>query len=220
MKPNVILIGAPGSGKGTQSEELIKNYSYLHVSTGNLLRDEIEKSTELGKRVSSVLASGNLVDDKTVLELLSSKCDLLKNYYIFDGFPRNIEQAVLLDSLISGCSSGQIAIYLKIDVAVVVKRISRRRVCSKCGYVYSLDSENEKTLASCFKCGEKGSVLQRKDDMPDVVENRLKIFLNSIQPMLDYYGDKNILHIVDASKAIPVVFEEISSLIDNFKINK
>ena len=216
MNPNVILIGAPGSGKGTQSAKLISKYSYVHISTGDLLREEIAKSSELGKRVSSILALGNLVDDTTVMELLASKCDLTKYHYIFDGFPRNVEQAALLDSMLSSAASGQVAIYLKIDIDVVVKRISQRRVCSKCGYVYSIASLPQDGL--CVKCGSGETIQQRKDDMPEVVENRMKIFSNAIQPMLEYYEAKKMLSAIDASLAEDVVFKKISDLIDNFKV--
>jgi adenylate kinase len=220
MKPNVILIGAPGSGKGTQSEELVKNYSYLHISTGNLLREEIAKSSELGMRVASVLSGGNLVDDKTVLELLSSRCNLLESSYIFDGFPRNIEQAVLLENFLVSRNSNYVVVYLRADVDVVVSRISQRRICSKCGSVYSLINSSGKEFASCLKCGEIGTVEQRKDDMPEVVENRLNIFLKSIQPMLDFYDSKNLLHAINASRAVDSVFKDISNLIDNFKVKQ
>lgn len=216
MNPNVILIGAPGSGKGTQSAKLINKYSYVHISTGDLLREEIAKASELGNRVSSILAKGNLVDDASVIELLASNCDLNKFHYIFDGFPRNIEQAVLLDSLLCPGASGQVAIYLKIDIDLVVKRISQRRVCSKCGHVYSFSSLPQDGL--CIKCGTAGTIQQRKDDMPEVVENRMKIFSNAIQPMLEYYEDKKMLNTIDASLAEDIVFKKISDLIDNFKV--
>lgn len=216
MNPNVILIGAPGSGKGTQSAKLISKYSYVHISTGDLLREEIAKGSELGTRVSSILAKGNLVDDATVMELLASKCELNKNHYIFDGFPRNVEQAALLDSLLAVGANGQVAIYLKIDIDVVVKRISQRRVCSKCAHVYSLSSLPKDD--TCVKCGTTGTIQQRKDDMPEVVENRMKIFSNAIQPMLEYYEDKKMLYMIDASLVEDVVFKKISDLIDNFKV--
>jgi adenylate kinase len=217
MTPNLILIGAPGSGKGTQSAKLISRYSYNHISTGDLLRAEIAKCSDLGKRVSSIMAQGNLVDDKTVMELLAVNCDLKKSHYIFDGFPRNADQAVLLNSFLTESASGQTAIYLKIDTDVVVKRISQRRVCSKCGHVYSLASLPEND--TCVKCSSTGTIQQRKDDMPEVVENRMNVFANTIKPMLDFYEAKKMLKILDAADAEDVVFKKISDLIDNFKVN-
>ena len=216
MNPNIILIGAPGSGKGTQSAKLISKYSYRHISTGDLLREEITKATQLGSRVSSIMAKGNLVDNATVMELLASNCDLNKSHYIFDGFPRNAEQAVLLNTFLESSPNGQAAIYLKIDTDVVVKRISQRRVCGKCAHVYSLASVPQDGI--CVKCNEVGSIVQRKDDMPEVVENRMKVFSSAIQPMLDYYESKKMLDTIDASDAEDVVFIKISDLIDNFKV--
>lgn len=215
--PNIILIGAPGSGKGTQSAKLISKYSYRHISTGDLLRAEIAKASDLGKRVSSIMAHGNLVDDKTVMELLAVNCDLNKSHYIFDGFPRNADQAVLLNTFLSESANGQTAIYLNIDTDIVVKRISQRRVCSKCANVYSLATVPQN--GTCVKCGETGTIIQRKDDMPEVVENRMKVFSNAIQPMLEFYEAKKMLVTIDAADAEDVVFKKISDLIDNFKVN-
>lgn len=217
MNPNMILIGAPGSGKGTQSEKLIKQYSYGHISTGDLLRAEIAKASDLGKRVSSILAKGELVDDGTVMELMASRCDLNNNFYIFDGFPRNIAQANLLQNFLSTEQNNQMAIYLKVDIESVVKRISLRRVC-KCGQVYSLASTPDAEKIACTKCGNAGTIIQRKDDMPEVVETRLKIFADTIEPMLEYYKSKQLLHVIDASLTEELVFKNISDLIDNFRI--
>lgn len=221
MNPNIILIGAPGSGKGTQSAKLISKYSYRHVSTGDLLREEIAKATDLGMRVSSIMASGNLVDNTTVMELLAANCNLKKSHYIFDGFPRNVEQAILLDSFLSLSLNGQFVIYLKIDTDIVVNRISQRRVCSKCGQVYSLLSMTtlqNSAQGTCARCGSIGTIQQRKDDMPEVVENRMKVFSNAIQPMLEYYESKNMLSVIDAAGTEDIVFKKISDLVDNFKV--
>jgi adenylate kinase len=216
MKPNIILIGAPGSGKGTQSEKLISQFGYEHISTGDLLREEIAKSSDLGKRVSSILAQGNLVDDNTVLELLTAKCQLSNHYYIFDGFPRNLEQAKLLEDLLLRQSAKFIAIYLEIDIPTVVTRISQRRICSNCKQVYSLLNLSVDELSVCRKCGNKGTVIQRKDDMPSVVENRMQIFSDSIKPMLDFYDTKNVLKLIDAAETEDIVFEKISNIIEIF----
>jgi adenylate kinase len=217
MNPNIILIGAPGAGKGTQSDRLINEFSYVHISTGNLLRDEIAKGSALGLRVSSIIASGNLVDDKTVLDLLISLCDFANSHYIFDGFPRNIEQAIMLGTLLENAANGQMAIYLKIDNSAVIERISKRRVCNKCGQVYSLQGLHDSVKNNfCSKCGSTDTIVQRKDDMPDVVANRLEIFAASIKPMLDYYKAKNLLKIIDASQSEDLVFQEISKLISKY----
>ena len=216
MKPNVILIGAPGSGKGTQSEKLIQKYSYTHISTGDMLRNEIASSSDLGMRVSSIMSSGNLVDDKTVLELLSSRCQLGKFHYIFDGFPRNIDQAILLDDLLGKALNKNVIIFLKIEDDVVAKRISSRRVCSKCGQVFGINSPVDLSTIPCVKCGTSGTLIQRKDDMPEVVLNRLKVFSEAISPMLKYYESMKRLITIDATLSEDNVFSKISTAIENF----
>lgn len=212
MKPNLILLGAPGSGKGTQANRLVSTFNYSHVSTGDLLRAEIAKESDLGKKVQEIMSSGNLVDDQTVLELLAANCDLSAASYIFDGFPRNLEQAKMLDNAIVK-ESQAMAVYFKMDTEVLVERIVNRRVAKGSGEIYNLVTRPPKVEGKCDVSGE--DLTHRSDDREDVVRNRMKIFTDEIEPMLAYYREKGILKEVDASKSSDEVFASLESLINS-----
>ena len=210
MKTQVILLGAPGSGKGTQSNNL-KAKGFKHVSTGDLLRDEIKKGTDLGKRVSDLLADGQLVDDDTVLELLQANIDLDKNSYIFDGYPRNIVQAkILCEELL--LNSKAVAIFFKIDVDTLVERVVNRRICKSCNAIYSVTTKPSKKEGICDLCG--GDVIQRRDDTKDVVLNRMSIFEESTRPVLEFFKGKGKLHELTATKGSDVIEKEIDSILE------
>ena len=166
----LILLGAPGSGKGTQAQMLTSKFGFKHVSTGDLLRDEVEKKSELGKKVKSIIDGGNLVDDGTVLELLKANCEIEENVYIFDGFPRNLEQAKLLNNgLLSG--SNFLALYFEIDLDILVERIVNRRIAPKSGEIYNLISKPPKKEGFCDISGEE--LVHRKDDNEETVRKTI-----------------------------------------------
>lgn len=210
MKPQIILLGAPGSGKGTQAAKLVDSLGYQHLSTGDLLRKEISSSSDLGNRVKSILAEGNLVDNDTVLELLSSNCELGSKHYIFDGYPRNIDQAKCLDeSVLKGAESK--AVYLHINLDDLASRLVNRRTCGSCGEIYNLISKAPKVEGVCDKCG-KSDLTQRKDDNEETVVTRLNVFKESIEPILDYYEKAGRLVTVSASGTSEEVFEKIKKI--------
>jgi adenylate kinase len=210
MKPQLILLGAPGSGKGTQAAKLVDSLSYGHLSTGDLLRKEISSSSELGNRVKSILAEGKLVDNDTVLELLSSNCDLAASHYIFDGYPRNIDQVKCLDeSVLKGAPSK--AVYLHINLDDLAARLINRRTCGGCAEIYNLISKPPKVEGVCDKCGKK-ELNQRKDDNEETVVTRLNVFKESIEPILAYYESKGRLVTVSASGTADEVFENIKKI--------
>lgn len=211
MKPNLILLGAPGSGKGTQAKRLVDTLKYNHVSTGDLLRAEIAKESELGQKVSGIMKAGNLVDDNTVLELLAANCDLSASSYIFDGFPRNIEQAKMLDEALIK-DSNSTALFFKIDHEVLVERIVNRRTAKNSGEIYNLITRPPKVAGKCDVSGE--DLIHREDDKEDTVRNRLSVFTAEIEPMLAYYREKGILKEVDATKASDEVFTGLESLLN------
>jgi len=210
MKPQLILLGAPGSGKGTQASKLVNTLSYGHLSTGDLLRKEISSGSELGERVKTILAEGKLVDNDTVLELLSSNCSLADKFYIFDGYPRNIDQAKALDeSVLKGAPSK--AIYFKIDLDKLAERLVNRRTCSGCGEIYNLLSKAPSVEGKCDKCGGD-DLQQRKDDNEETVKTRLGVFKETIEPILNYYRDQGRLVEVDASRDPGSVFESVKNI--------
>lgn len=210
-KPNIILLGAPGSGKGTQASVLTSKYGYSHISTGDLLRKEIAEKSELGVRVQEIMDRGDLVDDGTVLELLKKNCNLSSNIYIFDGFPRNLEQSKLLDEHVLG-EANVCALYFHIDLDELVQRLVNRRTCKDCGAIYNLLTKPPQTEGVCDSC--KGTNLQqRKDDNEESVRNRLEVFKSTIGPMLEYYETKGVLKQIDASQDRDIVTKEIASIL-------
>ncbi|MDD0854487.1 nucleoside monophosphate kinase [Halobacteriovorax sp. GB3] len=211
MKPQLILLGAPGSGKGTQAKRLVKEFGYGHISTGDLLRAEIAKNSELGNKVKSIMEAGNLVDDMTVLELLNANCDLATNAYIFDGFPRNGEQSKLLEEhVLKGTATK--AVYFKIDFEVLIERITNRRLAPKSGEIYNLISKAPKVAGKCDVSGE--DLIHRDDDKEEVVRNRIDVFKKTIEPVLDYYKSLGNLVEIDASGSADTVFGELVKIVN------
>lgn len=211
MKPQLILLGAPGSGKGTQASKLVENFGYAHISTGDLLRTEIQKGSDLGKRVQSIMDAGNLVDDATVLELLKVNCNLDEKSYIFDGFPRNIEQAKSLDEVVL-TNRHALALYFDIDLEIIVERVTNRRVAPKSGEIYNLITRPPKVEGKCDVSGE--DLVFRKDDNEQTVRNRLNVFKETITPVLDYYRSKGILKTVDATQSTENVLSQLKKFIE------
>ncbi len=209
MKPQLILLGAPGSGKGTQASRLVSELGYNHISTGELLRKEIKSGSELGQRVQGIMDAGKLVDDNTVLELLNANCDLSSNAYIFDGFPRNGEQSKLLDEVVIKEASSK-AVYFEIDLDMLAARLTNRRTCSGCGEIYNLLSKAPKTEGVCDLCGS--SLTQRKDDNEETVKTRLQVFKETIEPVLAHYESTGRLARVDASQAPDEVFKALRAI--------
>jgi adenylate kinase len=208
---HLIFIGAPGSGKGTQAGRLVAEKGLKHISTGDLLRSEIAKASELGKEVKAVMDSGALVSDDLVIRLLQANIDLQKSQYIFDGYPRNIAQAQTLDKeVLKGSPST--AVFFDIDMEKLVARLTNRRTCKDCGAIYNLISKTPKITGVCDKCGST-NLVQRADDKEDVIKNRLQVFQDSITPVLKYYQDLGRLMRVDAEKTEDEIFNQITSKI-------
>lgn len=211
MSPQLILLGAPGTGKGTQAKKIVENLGYKHISTGDLLRNEIAKDSELGKRVKGIIDKGNLVNDEVVLELLNANCNVEKTAYIFDGFPRNIEQARLLEKEVLKGAPAR-AIYFDIDLEVLVKRISNRRIAPESGEIYNLESRPPKVEGRCDVSGEE--LVHRKDDNAETVRNRLEVFSDTIAPILDYYSSRDELIRLDASNGADEVYRLVEESIN------
>jgi len=207
---HLIFIGAPGSGKGTQAEKLKDNRQYCHVSTGDLLRAEVAKVSELGIRIKSLIDEGSLVDDRTVLDLFKNNLNLLENNYIIDGYPRTLEQCGMLDSeLLAGTSYR--AIYFQIDEEKVVDRIVNRRIAPKSGKIYNLMTDPPQNNGVCDISGE--ALVHRDDDKEEVVRNRLNIYKNSVSQILDYYRKQAKLLTLDASASPELVYKELINIL-------
>jgi len=202
---NLILLGAPGSGKGTQSAKLVEGMGYKHVSTGNLLREEISKESVLGLKVKEIMKTGQLVSDDLVAELLVSNLDLDNCSYIFDGYPRNEEQSKTLDGILSGHEV--IAVYLKLETDILVERLKSRRMTKDGKYIYNLITNPPKTNGVCDVTGE--ALIQREDDKEEVVRKRMEVFSNTINPVLDFYSKKGLLFEVDASESLVDIYNKL-----------
>ncbi len=207
---NLILLGAPGSGKGTQSAMLVEKKGYKHISTGNLLRSEIANESELGLRVKEVMESGQLVSDELVVELLKSNLDLDNSAYIFDGYPRNHEQAKTLSEILDG--SDYSAVFFKLDTEKLVSRLDNRRVTKDGKHIYNLISNPPKTSGVCDVTGEP--LLQRDDDKEEVVRKRMEVFESTIEPVLAFYRNQGKLVEIDANTSLEIVYAAIESEIN------
>ncbi len=209
MKSHLIFIGAPGSGKGTQAGKFVAEKSFKHISTGDLLRAEIAKQSALGLEVKKVMDDGQLVSDELVIRLLQANIDLQASQYIFDGYPRNLAQAQTLDKeVLKGSPS--LAVYFEIDMGKLVARLTNRRTCKDCGAIYNLISKTPKVMGVCDQCGGT-NLVQRADDKEEVITNRLKVFQETISPVLKYYQDLGRLMTVNAENAVDEIFKMISS---------
>ncbi len=206
---HLILIGAPGSGKGTQAGRLVSDKGLKHISTGDLLRGEISKGSDLGKKVKSVLDSGDLVSDDLVIELIHANTDLDKFQYIFDGYPRNLVQAQTLDKQVLK-DRASLAVYFEIDLNKLVERLTNRRTCKECGTIYNLISQAPSKAGVCDKCGGTNMV-HRDDDKEEVIKKRMDVFSQNTQPVLDYYKSTNRLMTVNAENSIEQLYLMISS---------
>lgn len=201
---NIVIMGAPGSGKGTQSAIICKNRNIPHVSTGDLLRKNIADGTELGKRAKSYMDAGKLVPDDLVIALLENRIAEpdCKNGFLLDGFPRNLAQAEVLAKSVKI----DVALYLETDVNKIADRMASRRVCPACGFTTSVDQVPD---GKCKECGAE--LIIRDDDRREVVEDRLKVYAEKTAPLIDYYKKQGALKTVDGMKSIDEVYAEIEA---------
>ena len=208
---NIIFIAPPAAGKGTQSNLLKDKYDYVHISTGDMLREIVSSNTELGEVVKNIIDKGNLVSDDLIFKLLKSKLNSIKGKpFILDGFPRTLNQALFLDNNIK--IENYIVIYLELSKADAVKRINGRLTCS-CGKSYNLNDNNLKPKVTdiCDVCGKK--LVKRDDDNLEAFKIRFDVFLKNIKPLIDYYKDKNKLKVVNVNRDVNDIFREILKVV-------
>lgn len=208
----IVLLGAPGSGKGTQSQMLVKAYGVPQVSTGDLLREAVAKKTELGLRAKAAMDAGKLVDDATVLGMIRERLaqpDALKGF-ILDGFPRNIAQAEALEKLLLELGQPLEAVVLmNLDLGILFKRLTGRRICQDCGRVFNVYTTPPGTLPHCEKCGDMPRLIQRPDDKEEVIGKRLEVFEAQTKPLIKHYEAAGLLRVVDADADVETVFKNI-----------
>ena len=210
----IIMLGAPGAGKGTQAKMIAEKYGLPHISTGDIFRANIKNGTELGKEAKEYMDKGLLVPDELTVRLLLDRVaqDDCKNGYVLDGFPRTIPQAEVLDEKLSELGE-------KVDYAVnvdvpdenIVNRMSGRRACLNCGATYHIVSIPPKKEGICDVCGSE--LVLRDDDRPETVQNRLKVYHEQTQPLIDFYEKKGVLRSVDGTLPMEEVFTAITKIL-------
>lgn len=210
----IIMLGAPGAGKGTQADKICAKYNIPHISTGDIFRANIKNNTELGQKAKSYMDKGELVPDELVVDLVVDriKADDCTNGYVLDGFPRTIPQAEALDAALAAINDKvDYAINVEVPDENIINRMSGRRACVACGATYHIVHIPTKVEGICDKCG--AALILRDDDKPETVKNRLNVYHEQTQPLIDYYTAKNVLHEVDGTKAMEDVFSSIVSIL-------
>lgn len=206
---NLILFGAPGSGKGTQAVMLSEKLGIRRISLGDILREEVKNSTDLGAEVKEYMDKGLLVPDEVVAKVIAS--NIANKGFVLDGYPRNVNQAATLDSILNDKSIELDAvIYLDVDEDTIVKRLSKRLMCKSCDAIYHLDNMPPAKAGICDVCG--AALIQRDDDKPDVIKKRWQVYMKDSKEILDFYSKKNKLIKVDArGNRKEEIFEKIKS---------
>ena len=204
---NLILLGAPGAGKGTQAVRIAAAHKIPHISTGDIFRKNISEQTPVGVKAKSYIDKGQLVPDEVTVELVAGRLQEAdaKEGYLLDGFPRNIAQAEALDKI----TEVDTVINIDVDLNALSERLCGRRTCPKCGESYHISTKKDD---KCDKCGE--TLIQRKDDMPETINARLAVYTSSTQPLIDYYQKQGKLVTVDGMKSIDEVYAQIEAALN------
>lgn len=205
----VLLFGPPGSGKGTVSKQLAVRFQIPHISTGDILREQVQKGTGLGREVKAVMEAGKLVSDELMHRIVRERLerDDCRQGLILDGYPRTLDQATVLTGLLAELKLVPVVIYLDVDSAVIVERLTARRSCPACGAVYNLMSLRPKVEGVCDACG--AGLVTREDDKEETIRRRLEAYQNQSQPLLDYFsGSLSRFHRLEGGQGSP---EEIAA---------
>ena len=199
----VVLVGAPGSGKGTQATKISEKYNLPHISTGDIFRENMKLNTPVGIRVRELMDSGSFCPDDLTVQMVKERLSQedCKNGYLLDGFPRNLAQATALEEF----SKPEIVLNIDVDFNKIEKRITGRRVCEKCGSSFHVNEVgNTKICPSC-----NGNLITRKDDMPETIKHRLEVYVEQTMPIIDFYKGRGIVYNVDGNQSVEKVFEDI-----------
>lgn len=210
----IIMLGAPGAGKGTQAKKIADRYHIPHISTGDIFRANIKTGTELGKKAKEFMDQGLLVPDEVTIGMLMDRIseEDCKDGYILDGFPRTIPQAEsLTKALAEKGTSVDFAINVDVPDENIIHRMGGRRACLNCGATYHIEYAAPKTEGVCDKCGS--ALVLRDDDQPETVKKRLNVYHEQTQPLIEYYGNANVLKEVDGTQDLEKVFEDITVIL-------
>lgn len=210
----IIMLGAPGAGKGTQAKMIAERYNIPHVSTGDIFRANIKNNTELGRKAKEYMDKGELVPDELTVSILLDRVaqDDCKTGYVLDGFPRTIPQAEILDQELTKLGETiDFAINVDVPDENIIKRMSGRRACVSCGATYHIEHIPPKKEGICDTCGSE--LILRDDDKPETVKNRLNVYHTQTQPLIEYYSKKGVLRDVDGTRDMKDVFDDITSIL-------
>ena len=213
---NIILMGLPGAGKGTQASEIVKKFPIPHISTGDMFRKAIKDETDLGKEAKSYMDRGELVPDEVTVGIVKERIseDDAKKGFLLDGFPRTIDQAESLSQIMSELDREiDAVINIEVPEEELMNRLTGRRICEKCGTTYHLVFNPPKVDGVCDIDG--GKLYQRKDDNPETVSNRLSVNVKQSKPILEYYNNKGVLKNIDGSKDIEEVTNDVIDILDH-----
>jgi adenylate kinase len=216
---NIVLMGLPGAGKGTQADKIVEKYAIPHISTGDMFRAAMKDGTELGLKAKSFMDQGALVPDEVTIGIVRERlskpdCD---EGFLLDGFPRTVPQAEALDALLADLGkSVEHVLNVQVEQDELIKRLTGRRICKECGTAYHLVFNPSKKDGVCDKDG--GELYQRADDNPETVTNRLEVNMKQTQPLLDYYDNKGVLTNIDGQQEITKVFADLDALLQGNRI--
>ncbi|HDH02116.1 MAG TPA: adenylate kinase [Nitrospirae bacterium] len=210
----IVLLGAPGAGKGTQAKKLVEKYGIPQISTGDILRKAVADGTPLGKEAKAYMDKGELVPDSVVIGLVKERLtrDDCKKGFILDGFPRNTAQAEVLDKVLNETNIPlQVALCVDVDMEILMKRLTGRRTCRQCGQMYNIYFSPPQKESVCDKCG--GELYQRDDDKEETIRRRLEVYEAQTAPLIEYYKNKGILKTVEGTGDIDEIFANICSIL-------
>jgi len=203
----VALLGPPGAGKGTQAKRIVEKLNLVHLSTGDILRDEVSRTTDLGTQAKTYMDRGELVPDALIVDMIRGRIDDAHSGFLLDGFPRTVAQAEALGEI----SELDAVIYINLPRDEVVRRLTARRVCLNCGRIHNLAFRPPADPGTCDTCG--GKLIQRDDDKEDVIQNRYDVYQASTSPLIAYYRERDLLEEVDGKLGSDEVFKRIAGML-------
>lgn len=207
---NLILLGPPGAGKGTQAARIVEKYKVPHISTGDIFRENIKNNTPLGQKAQEYMNKGELVPDQLVVDIALDRLgkDDCKNGFLLDGFPRTVFQADALDKFLKDKGKGiDLVINIEVEDKMLIERLDARRVCPTCAATYNVIGMPPKKEGICDKCND--TLIQRKDDKKETVGNRIKVYHEQTSPLIDYYKEKGLIKDFDGMIGADALFDEI-----------